>query len=449
MKRINNLWEEFTSQEHWFEARKRALRGKVKKYCVKAIMRKGDEYLEKICQDVINGSFQFKGYKEHTIYEPKERKIFVARIEERIYHWASMMITERIFEPTFIFDSYCCRKNKGQHKCSDKCKEIVKHNNYCLKLDISKFYPNINHKILKECLARKIKDIKFLNALYAIIDSHNKDTGKGIPIGNYSSQIFGNIYMTKLDMFVKHTLKCKHYLRYCDDFCLFSNDKKYLNWCKEKIIEFVTNELDMKLSKCDLFKTKQGVDFVGYRHFPQYTLVRKRTAKKVKKRMLKIQYKLKNYELTQKELFKMNGQVASSYGWCKHADSYRFMKKYKIEECLKEIIMRYAEFKNKLHTNKMLSMKINDFINKEITIIGWEYYKKNDNDEDDKNKEAVKTVKIHLIYNGEEKIIITKASVIIRDLEEISQLEKEKNTKIFPFDATLKKDTKRNYFYFE
>lgn len=165
--------------------------------------------------------------------------------------------------------------------------------------------------------------------------------------------------------------------------------------------------------------------------------------------MLKIQYKLKNYELTQKELFRMNGQVASSYGWCKHADSYRFMKKYKIEECLKEIIMRYAEFKNKLHTNKMLSMKINDFINKEITIIGWEYYKKNDNDEDDKNKEAVKTVKIHLIYNGEEKIIITKASVIIRDLEEISQLEKEENTKIFPFDATLKKDTKRNYFYFE
>lgn len=210
MKRINNLWEEFTSQEHWFEARKRALRGKVKKYCVKAIMRKGDEYLEKIRQDVINGTFEFKGYKEHTIYEPKERKIFVARIEERIYHWASMMITERIFEPTFIFDSYCCRKNKGQHKCSDKCKEIVKHNNYCLKLDISKFYPNINHKILKECLARKIKDIKFLNALYAIIDSHNKDTGKGIPIGNYSSQIFGNIYMTKLDMFVKHTLKCKH-----------------------------------------------------------------------------------------------------------------------------------------------------------------------------------------------------------------------------------------------
>lgn len=111
--------------------------------------------------------------------------------------------------------------------------------------------------------------------------------------------------------------------------------------------------------------------------------------------------------------------------------------------------MRYAEFKNKLHTNKMLSMKINDFINKEITITGWEYYKKNDNNEDDKNKEAVKTVKIHLIYNGEEKIIITKASVIIRDLEEISQLEKEENTKIFPFDATLKKDTKRNYFYFE
>ena len=95
-------------------------------------MRKGDEYLEKIRQEVINESFQFKGYKEHTIYEPKERKIFVARIEERIYHWASMMITERIFEPTFIFDSYCCRKNKGQHKCSDKCKEIVKHNNYCL-----------------------------------------------------------------------------------------------------------------------------------------------------------------------------------------------------------------------------------------------------------------------------------------------------------------------------
>lgn len=151
----------------------------------------------------------------------------------------------------------------------------------------------------------------------------------------------------------------------------------------------------MKLSKCDLFKTKQGVDFVGYRHFPQYTLVRKRTAKKVKKRLLKIQYKLNNCNLTQKELFRMNGQVASSYGWCKHADSYRFMKKYKIEESLREIIMRYSEFKNKLHTNKMLSMKINDFINKEITITGWEYCKKKDDDE------KVKTVKIFLRYDNE------------------------------------------------
>lgn len=441
MKRKGNLYSEFISKEHWELAYKNALRGKVSKYCVQRVLAKGKEYLEQIRQEVINHTFEFKGYVEHTIYEPKERKIYVARIPERIYHWACMIIIERIFEPTFIIDSYSCRKKKGQHKCSKKCAKIVKRNKYCLKLDISKFYPSINHEILKDCLRKKIKDKQFLEANFAIIDSHNKETETGIPIGNYSSQIYGNIYMTKMDMFVKHILKCKDYLRYCDDFCLFSNNKEYLNWCKQKIIKFVTNDLKMKLSKCDLFKTSQGVDFVGYRHFPKYILIRKRTAKKIKRRCKRLAFKL-TQPVGFKEAERMMGQAASSYGWSKHANSFNFLNKTNLENLLKEVKMKFTEIRKNLPYYKSRNMKIQDFIDKTFEIYKWEYSKL---DQDPEKKSIKLTVK----YNGEKKVFATKAAVIIRDLEEILAYQRESGVKCFPLEVTLRQNKEKRYFYFE
>lgn len=444
MKRKGNLYEEFISEKHWQESYEKALAGKVNRYCVKRVLEKGPAYLENIRQQVINGTFEFKGYKEHTIYEPKERKIYVARIAERIYHWACMIILERVFEPTFIFDSYSCRKNKGQHKCSRRCYQMVQRNNYCLKLDISKFYPSINHKILKECLIRKIKDKKFLEANFKIIDSHNKNTGTGIPIGNYSSQIFGNIYMTKLDRFVKDKLKCKDYLRYCDDFCLFSNDKTYLNYCKYEIIRFVTNDLKMNLSKCSLFKVRQGVDFVGYRHFKNYILVRKRTAKAIKARMKKITGILESgIPLKARKVLHYFGQTASAFGWCKHANAFNFINKFNILNNLEVLKMKFEDICQELtYYKERKRSSLKDLVDKRFLIIAFALVEK-------KKEEDKEALKLKINVDGEERQIITKSSVIIRDLKQALEYQRENNIKVFPLDVLLRKSKNGNYYYFE
>lgn len=330
MKRHGNLWAEFTSKENWDLAVKNALKGKKSLFSVQRFLEQGEGYTEKLRQQVIDGTFEFRGYNTKMIYEPKKRKLYISRLEERFFHWACMLIIDRIFEPTFIHDSYSCRKKKGQHVCSTRCVEFVRNNDYCLKMDISKFYPSMNQDILKKCLRQRIKDERFLHALDQIIDSFHPDgVHRGVPIGNYSSQIFGNIYMTQLDRYVKDVLKCKCYQRYCDDFILYSNDKKYLNECKHKLIAFVHDVLDMKLSKCDLFPTKRGVDFVGYRHFKDFVLVRKATAKRMKRRMCNLDDHVNKGYITLKQAM---GKVSSCYGWLKHANSYNFAKKINLFE---------------------------------------------------------------------------------------------------------------------
>lgn len=333
MRRFGNLWDEFVSKENWDKAVKNALKGKKTLHSVRRFLAKGEGYSEELRQQIIDGTFEFKGYNTKLLYEPKLRKLYISRLEERFFHWACMIIVERIFEPTFIFDSYSCRKKKGQHLCSRRCMEFVRKNDYCLKMDISKFYPSINQENLKKCLRKKIKDEKFLSEVFKIIDSYHPDgVQRGVPIGNYSSQIFGNIYMTQLDNFVKQELKCRSYLRYCDDFILFSNDKKYLNECKHKMIAFVHDVLDMKLSKCELFPVKRGVDFVGYRHFKEFILIRKTTAQRVKRRMRTLEACVAKGKVTAKQAL---GKIASAIGWTKHANAYHFVKKIRLFE-LKE-----------------------------------------------------------------------------------------------------------------
>lgn len=336
VKKTGNLYEEFISSEHWHLAMEKALEGKKSLFSVKRFIAKGTNYIEELRQQVIDGTFKFAGYNTKTIYEPKERKLYIARLEERIYHWACMILVERIFEPVFISDSYSCRKKKGQHQCSQKCMEIVRRCKYVLQVDMSKFYPSMNQQLLKERLAWKIKDKKFLEAVYKIIDSfHPNGEYVGCPIGNYSSQIFGNIYMTPFDYFVKETLGCKNYARYCDDGLLGSDDKNQLKEWKNKIVDYVENVNKMRLSKVRILKTSNGVDFVGYVHFPDHKKLRKRTAKRIAKRIMNTPKWIKTNKITLEQAL---GKVASAIGWCKHANSYGFVKKIGLFE-LKEKIL--------------------------------------------------------------------------------------------------------------
>ena len=229
----------------------------------------------------------------------------------------------------FIDQSYACRKGKGQHKGSLKCKKFVKRNQYCLKCDIKKFYPSINHNILFAIIQRKIKCKDTLDLLKKIIFSIAGETND--PIGNYTSQWFGNLYLNELDMFVKHKLKVKDYLRYSDDFILFSNNKKELHIFKKEIDTFLKNELRLSFSKSSIFPTAQGVDFLGYRHFKQYILLRKSTVKRVQKRIKLLPKKLLENKITKKQFV---SSIQSTIGWFKWANSYHLKLKLNLKELL-------------------------------------------------------------------------------------------------------------------
>lgn len=284
MKSYSNLWEKFVSKENFELAYKNAIKGKSKQKQVQEFKKNKEANLETIRQLVISGRFHTSKYRQMIIYEPKERIIYkLPFAPDRIVQHAIMNILKPIMQNLFIADTYACIEGRGQHKASRRCSEFVRRNSYCVQGDCRKFYPSIDHKILSDMLHRIIKDDRFMAILDDIIFSF--EGGKNCPIGNYCSQWFGNFYLSKLDNFVKHELKIKDYERFCDDFLMFGNDKKYLNYCMERVRKFLLEELLLECSKLELFKTKQGVDFCGYRHFGKYVLLRKSTAKRDKKKI--------------------------------------------------------------------------------------------------------------------------------------------------------------------
>lgn len=240
MKRHNNLFDKIVDKDNLLLAYKKAKKHKSWQQKVIRVEKDLDNLIEELRLSLINGTYKTAEYRTKKIYEPKERTIYVLPFyPDRIVHHAIMNILEPIWDNLFISDSYACRNGKGQHKGSQKCMEFVRKNKYCLKCDINKFYPSINHEILKLIIRKKIKCKRTLNLLDTIIDSIDGETN--IPIGNYLSQWFGNLYLNELDMFMKHDNKIKCYIRYCDDFLLFSNDKALLKEMAIKIKDYVEN----------------------------------------------------------------------------------------------------------------------------------------------------------------------------------------------------------------
>lgn len=338
MRRYSNLFSKIVEYGNIELAYNRARKGKNWQSTVQKITNNKDELLLRLRESLINKTFTTSQYKTKTIFEPKKRTIYILPFyPDRIVQHAILNILSPIWDKLMIYDSYSCRVGKGQHQASKKCMCMVKKNEYCLQCDISKFYPSINHEILFDIIQEKVKDKDLLWLLKDIIGSIGGETNT--PIGNYTSQWFGNIYMNKVDMRVKHVYHCKNYIRYCDDFLFFSNDKERLKMVAKDIEQFLHDKLRLKLSKCSLYHTYQGVDFLGYRHFPSgKILVRKRTAKRVKKSLKQIPYLYHHHRITAEQA---RSKVASAYGWLKHANSYNLRNAINFDE-LKEEVKAYV-----------------------------------------------------------------------------------------------------------
>ena len=270
-KTIRNLYDKKLTYDNLIKAHYKSRTGKGYRKEIILFNLKQEEYIKWLYEELKNGKYNHGGYTIFYITEPKLRKIEKSKYIDRIVHrWVVDNFIEPYFVPTFINTSYACLKNRGMHKaCLDVQKAMrsckSKWNNYyILKMDISKFFQNINKDILYNILSKKVKDIKLLDLLKKIIYSNEGKTG--LAIGNYTSQMFANIYLNEIDQYVKNTLNAKYYFRYMDDSILLIKTKEEAIEKLKRIKEFLEKKLELKLNnKTQIFKNKQGVNFCGYK----------------------------------------------------------------------------------------------------------------------------------------------------------------------------------------
>jgi len=317
MKRHGNLWNKIIDPDNLYKAYRKARKGKAWQKGILEFEKDIEGNLLRLQKMLCKGEFTTSEYRSKTIYEPKQREIYILPFyPDRIAQHALLQVVAPIWDSLMIHDSYACREGKGMHEASRKTMAYVRNYKYCLKCDIRKFYPSIDHNILMNIVEHKIKCKPTLTLLENIIRSFGG--GKNTPIGNYTSQWFGNLYMNELDQDLKQMHEVKTLIRYCDDFVMFDNSKRELHKLKEHIELYLKEKLDLIFSKWSVFSVLQGVDFLGYRHFPNKILLRKSTAKRVDKRMLALPSLLKAGVVT---LDQYRSSIASTEGWLKWANT--------------------------------------------------------------------------------------------------------------------------------
>lgn len=334
MKRHGQLFEKIVDPENIELAFQKAKKGKTWQDSVQRVEKNKARKLAALRQSFLDGSYTTSNYTVKIIFEPKERKIFVLPFfPDRIAQHAIMNIVAPIWDSMFIPDSYACRTGKGQHAGSRRCMQFVRRNAWVCQFDISKFYPSIPHGPLMEVIRHKIKDKRVLALFQDIIGSLGED--RNVPIGNYTSQWLGNLFLNELDQYVKHTLHVRDYLRYCDDFLIFGNDKEEMKRLADQVEAFVSDRLQLRLSKKSLYPTAHGIDFLGYRHFPSgKILVRKATAKRIRKRLKILPWALKHGRISKEQAI---GKLASASGWLKHANAHHFRMAIRLDELVAEV----------------------------------------------------------------------------------------------------------------
>ena len=341
MKRHGNLFEKIVDMDNLHYAFKKAKKGKTWMKAVQAFERDLENNLLKIQEMLVSKTFTTSNYNIKYAYYPKFREIFVVPFDpDRIVQHALMAVVEPIWDSILIDNSLSCRTGKGVQKGYELAALYTNTNKYCLKCDISKFYPSINHDILYKIIEHKIKCKDTLWLIKDIVYSYGRqyNTEANSPIGNYTSQWFGNLYLDIVDRLATQHFKVD-YIRYCDDFIFFSNDKNKLNKIKTMLPEFLMEHRKLRLSKCELFPTSTGLDFIGYRFFPnKYILLRKRVAKTMKKRLLRIHRKLGRGGNPLN--IRTRSIVASAYGLLKRCDSYNFRKSVRFNHLLKQCRIR-------------------------------------------------------------------------------------------------------------
>lgn len=291
-----HIFEKIISLENLLLAWREFKRGKISKIDVQEFYFNLENNLFDLRKQLLTGNYRPSKYGFFYVRDPKLRPIHKAIVKDRVVFQAVFRVLYHIFDKHFIYDSYACRFDKGTHlgverlrRFVNKCSQNNSRSVFVLKCDIKKFFYSIDHQILLGLIKEKIKDERLLNLIKVIIDSFHISPGKGLPLGNVTSQLFANIYLNELDQFVKHILKEKYYIRYCDDFVFVSDDRQRL----ENLVLVLNNFLREKLkfvlhpNKIEIRKLSQGIDFLGYVTLPYHRVLRTKTKRRMFKRINK------------------------------------------------------------------------------------------------------------------------------------------------------------------
>ena len=301
MKRAGNLFEWITDFNNLRAAYLKAVKGKRFSNTALIFDLKADENLCRIKKELESGTYRIGNYRQFKIYDPKERTITAASFEDRIVHHAIMNVLEPVFERQFIFHTYACRKQKGTHRAVQYAFKKAGSCKYFLKLDVRKYFDSIPHKRLKELLFRIIKDRKCLALLFEIIDSYSVSDGRGLPIGNLTSQFFANYYLSPLDHFVLEKLKPKGYARYMDDSAVFSDSKSALKNILDEMQKF-TAPFSLFFKQPVINSCRNGVPFLGYSVSDKRISLLNRTRRRKERKARRLVYEF-NHGLIDEEKF--------------------------------------------------------------------------------------------------------------------------------------------------
>lgn len=292
---LNHKFEDIVNIENLLLAWQEFILGKRNKKDVQEFYFHLMDNILSLNYDLFNHKYKHGGYEEFRINDPKPRIIHKATVRDRLLHRAIYRILYPFFERTFASDSFSCQNDKGTHKAiirfrlfANKVSENNTKTVWVLKCDIKKFFASIDQTILIRILNEYISDKNIMNLLFEIIGSfYSAQIGKGLPLGNLTSQLFSNIYMNKFDQYVKHELRMKYYVRYADDFVILSQDKKQLEELVPKISDFLSSNLKLKLHPGKVFiKTfASGVDFLGWVNFSDCMVLRNKTKNRMLKRL--------------------------------------------------------------------------------------------------------------------------------------------------------------------
>ena len=332
MKTYKNLYPQIYNLYNLILAYRRARKGKTKKGYIQEFEKDTIKNLFSLHEGLKNETYFPRPLQTFILRDPKTRKISKSDFRDRVVHHAIVNILEPLFDKTFIFDSCANRKGKGNLvalKRFDEFKKKVSRNGkvngwindnqikgYCLKADIKHYFQEVNCKILLNILKRKISDERTVNLIIKILENGGRTSSefaelKGMPLGNLTSQFFANVYLNELDYFVKHKLRAKYYIRYVDDFVILHQSKRQLKIWKQQINEFLNKELKLELhkDKSRIIPLSRGIDFVGFRNYWHYNLLRKRNIRKI---CLTIE-SYKNNKISREKISKI------FQGWCAYA----------------------------------------------------------------------------------------------------------------------------------